>query len=139
MKAKVYLPYPLPLVRGEGSSLVAFLERPPIKVITENPWNYLDWRGFAVIKGGKIVKQFVMKSKVTVLVTSFSPKGVKGDPEEAFERLLEGSSPCEVRKGFWRCGDVMFKLGEAEVEALGYGIIRTRLSFMGPKMLLDVA
>ncbi len=139
MRVKVTLPYPLPLVEGNGKKLVAFLEKPPVTVITEEPWKYLDWRGFAVLEGERVIKQLVMRSEVTVILRAFEPRGLRGDPLKAFEALLRREAPCPVFKGFWACGDSLLKLSKEKVEPLGFGIIKTRISFNGAKMELDVA
>ncbi len=139
MKVKVTLPYPLPLVEDRNKRLVVFLEKPPVTIITEEPWKYLDWRGFAVLEGERVLKQLVIRSNVTVLLRAFEPKGLAGDPLEAFEALLEGKAPCPIIKGFWACGDSLLKLDKEMVEPLGFGVIKTRISFSGAKMKLDVA
>ena len=138
MKVKVILPYPLPLVSGGDLKLVAFVEKPPKIIMTENPWKYLDWRGFAILKRDEVLKQLVIRSKITILLRAFEPRGLKGNPIEAFNALLEGKAPCPELNGFWACGDTLVRLGNATVKPMGFGIMKTRLSFIGPKMRLDV-
>ena len=139
MMFEVRLPYPLTLARKGNKKLVLFIEKPTVRLTTANPWALLPLRGACLFEDGKLKRLEEIEDELTLAVVSFDPKPGRLDPEDALEQLLSKKGSCW--KSLWGeeamvCGDIALFLGSRSLPPLGFGIVKTRVDLIGPRIRL---